>query len=319
METFDTPAAMRAWSNARHAAGSTIALVPTMGALHDGHLSLMREGARRCDVVVASIFVNPLQFNRPDDFTLYPRTMARDLELCAEVGLAAVYAPTAAAMYPPGFQTHVEPGRLADTLEGAGRPGHFRGVTTVVTKLFNAVRPDVALFGLKDFQQLAIVRRMAADLDMGIDVVGMATVRELGGLAMSSRNGRLTADQRAAAAVVPLALDAIESALADGIDDIAALREIAAATVGSEPLARLEYCELVDPDDLTRVTSTRQPMLATIAAWFGDVRLIDNRLLDGSAVEHEDQRHDVDQRVGDHGRSEPPQEKGGSAEHHPDR
>ncbi|MEO6124088.1 MAG: pantoate--beta-alanine ligase, partial [Ilumatobacteraceae bacterium] len=156
METFDTPPSMRAWSNTRHAEGATIAMVPTMGALHDGHLSLMREGLDRCDLVVASIFVNPLQFNRPDDFDLYPRTTERDLELCAEVGVAAVYAPTAAAMYPPGFQTHVEPGQLAETLEGAGRPGHFRGVTTVVTKLFNAVRPDVALFGLKDFQQLAI-------------------------------------------------------------------------------------------------------------------------------------------------------------------
>lgn len=280
MEIFDTPPTMQAWSNARHAEGATLALVPTMGALHDGHLSLMREGLRRCDHVIASIFVNPLQFNRPDDFDLYPRTMERDLELCNEVGVAAIYAPTAAAMYPPGFQTHVEPGQLAETLEGAGRPGHFRGVTTVVTKLFNAVRPEVALFGLKDFQQLAIVRRMAADLDMGIDVVGMTTVRELGGLAMSSRNGRLTKQQRVAAAVVPLALDAIEQALSDGIRDIADLRERAAAAIAAEPLARLEYCELVDPEQLTSVTSTHQPMLATIAVWFGEVRLIDNRLLD---------------------------------------
>jgi len=286
MEMFDTPPSMQAWSNARHAEGATIAMVPTMGALHDGHLSLMREGLHRCDLVVASIFVNPLQFNRPDDFDLYPRTMERDLEMCAEVGVAAVYAPTATAMYPPGYQTHVEPGQLAETLEGAGRPGHFRGVTTVVAKLFNAVRPDVALFGLKDFQQLAIVRRMALDLDMGIDVVGMTTVRELGGLAMSSRNGRLTREQRAAAAVVPLALDAIEQALADGITDISTLRDDAAAAIAAEPLARLEYCELVDPDELTQVSSTHQPMLATIAVWFGDVRLIDNRLIDNRLLDN---------------------------------
>ncbi|MEO6126691.1 MAG: pantoate--beta-alanine ligase, partial [Ilumatobacteraceae bacterium] len=169
------------------------------------------------------------------------------------------------------------------TLEGAGRPGHFRGVTTVVTKLFNAVRPDVALFGLKDFQQLAIIRRMATDLDMGIDVVGMTTVRELGGLAMSSRNGRLSREQRVAAAVVPMALDAIEQALIDGVDDIATLRHRVVEVIAAEPLARLEYCELVDPDELTPVTSTHEPMLATIAVWFGEVRLIDNRLLHAPA------------------------------------
>jgi pantoate--beta-alanine ligase len=190
-------------------------------------------------------------------------------------------------MYPPDFQTQVEPGRLAETLEGAGRPGHFRGVTTVVTKLFNAVRPDVAMFGLKDFQQLAIIRQMVTDLDMGIDVVGMATVRELGGLAMSSRNGRLTAEQRTAAAVVPLALDAIEAALTDGIDDVAALKRAAADAIAAEPLARLEYCELVDPDSLAPVTDTHRRMLATIAVWFGEVRLIDNRLIDQRVLDVE--------------------------------
>ncbi len=282
MQIFDTPVSMQTWSREQHAAGLTIGFVPTMGALHDGHLGLMREARERCDVVVASIFINPLQFNRPDDFGHYPRTMERDLELCREIGVDAMYAPSVAAMYPADFQTHVEPGRLAETLEGAGRPGHFRGVTTVVTKLFNAVRPDVAMFGLKDFQQLAVIRKMVEDLDMGIDVVGMATVRELGGLAMSSRNGRLSGEQRAAACVVPLALDAIETAAAEGADDVVALKQAAAATIASEPLARLEYCELVDPNSLISVTEVRQPMLATIAVWFGDVRLIDNRLLNFS-------------------------------------
>jgi len=284
MKIFDTPAAMQAWSNEQHVRGASIGLVPTMGALHDGHLALVHEAQRRCDVVVASIFVNPLQFNRTDDFDRYPRAMKHDLDLCRDLGVNATYVPTATAMYPAGFQTHVEPGRLAETLEGAGRPGHFRGVTTVVTKLFNAVRPDVAIFGLKDFQQLAIIRRMVLDLDMGIDVVGMATVRELGGLAMSSRNGRLTDDQRAAAAVVPLGLDAIETSIANGVEDVVILRQSAATVIAGEPLARLEYCELVDPDTLAPVTDIHRPTLATIAVWFGEVRLIDNRLLPASAT-----------------------------------
>lgn len=287
MQIFDTPLAMQAWSRDQHAGGLSIGFVPTMGALHEGHLGLMREARNRCDVVVVSIFVNTLQFNRPDDFDHYPRPIDRDLELCRELGIEAVYAPTASAMYPPGFQTHVEPGQLAETLEGAGRPGHFRGVTTVVAKLFNAVRPDIAMFGLKDFQQLAIIRRMAKDLDMGIDIVGMATVRELGGLAMSSRNGRLSGAQRTAASVVPRALDAIEAALAAGVDDVAVLRRAAADAIANEPLSRLEYCELVDPDSLAAVADVKGPMLATIAVWFGDVRLIDNRLLDRRVLDVE--------------------------------
>ncbi|MEO7397505.1 MAG: pantoate--beta-alanine ligase, partial [Ilumatobacteraceae bacterium] len=288
METFDHAAAMQDWSRRQQARGATIGLVPTMGALHDGHLALMREAAKRCDVVVTSIFVNPLQFNRLDDFDSYPRTFDADLRLCREHGVDAVYAPTATTMYPPGFETQVEPGHLAETLEGAGRPGHFRGVTTVVTKLFNAVHPNVALFGLKDFQQLAIIRRMVIDLDMGIEVVGIATVRELGGLAMSSRNGRLNEHQRAASVVVPLSLDAVEAAIARGNEDVTSIREAAAAVIASEPLARLEYCELVDPQTLVPVTGTHRPILATIAVWFGDVRLIDNRVVadDGTAPEH---------------------------------
>ncbi len=271
---------MQAWSNGQATQGRSIALVPTMGALHDGHLSLMRTGRQRCDIVVASIFVNPLQFNRPDDFSHYPRTMERDIALCIDVGVDAVYAPTPGSMYPPDFQTHVEPGHLAETLEGAGRPGHFRGVTTVVTKLFNAVRPQVALFGLKDFQQLAIIKRMVLDLDMGIEIVGMTTVRELGGLAMSSRNGRLSDEQRKAAAVVPLALDAVEGVLRDGSGDLALAQQAAAHVIAAEPLGRMEYCEIVDPETLAPVTDLHQVLLVTVAVWFGDVRLIDNRLID---------------------------------------
>jgi len=192
METLGTPHAMQAWSDAAHRAGRRIALVPTMGALHAGHLALVAEARRRADVVVVSIFVNPMQFNRRDDFERYPRTLDDDAAQCAAAGADAVYAPSPAAMYPEGFASHVEVARLTEPLCGAARPGHFRGVTTVVTKLFLAVRPDVAVFGEKDFQQLAVMRRMTADLDFGIEIVGMPTIREADGLAMSSRNRLLS-------------------------------------------------------------------------------------------------------------------------------
>ncbi len=279
-EILATPATMRAWSAERHRRGRRIALVPTMGALHAGHLALIDEAARHGDDVVVSVFVNPLQFNQRDDFDRYPRDLDDDLAQCRRKAVAAVYAPTARAMYPDGFQTHVEPGALAEPLEGASRPGHFRGVTTVVAKLFNAVRPDAAVFGEKDFQQLAIVRRMVLDLDMGIEIVGLPTVREPAGLAMSSRNARLDAAQRTAARVVPAALDAVAAAaLTRDTTEVADLIRAGADVIAAEPLARLDHLDLVDPDTLEPVEDARGQMLASIAVWFGDVRLIDNRLL----------------------------------------
>ena len=223
MQVFTTAAELQAWSDSHRRAGRRVGLVPTMGALHDGHMALVEEARRHADVVVLTIFVNPLQFNRPDDFATYPRPIDDDLDLCRARGVDAVYAPVAATMYPDGFQTHVVPGTLADVLEGAERPGHFRGVTTVVTKLFNAARPHVAVFGQKDFQQLAIIKRMTIDLDMGIDIVGMPTVREADGLAMSSRNRRLTPEQRTAAVCVPRSLAAVVDAFSAGETDPAAL------------------------------------------------------------------------------------------------
>jgi len=230
-------------------------------------------------VVALTIFVNPLQFNRPDDFDAYPRPIDDDLALCTANGIDAVYAPTASAMYPPGFETHVQPGPLADVLEGAQRPGHFLGVTTVVAKLFGATRPHVAVFGQKDFQQLAIIRRMTTDLDMGIDIVGLPTVREGDGLALSSRNRRLTPPQRAAAVCVPRSLQAIERALAGGERDTAVLAAQARAVVEAEPLARFEHLEIVHPDTLQPLTTVAERAVAVTAVWFGDVRLIDNVLL----------------------------------------
>jgi pantoate--beta-alanine ligase len=221
-----------------------------------------------------------LQFNRPDDFAGYPRPIDDDLESCRVVGVDAVYAPTAAAMYPPGFETHVVPGPLAEPLEGAGRPGHFRGVTTVVTKLFTAVQPDFAVFGQKDFQQLAIIRRMNHDLDLGVEIVGMATVREPDGLAMSSRNRRLTTENRAAAVCVPRALAAVRSAFKHGERSARELERTAVAVIESEPLARLEYLRVNDRDSLIEVDRIEAPVVVSTATWFGDVRLIDNVVLE---------------------------------------
>ena len=279
MDVLTDPAAMTAWSRATHHDRATVAVVPTMGALHAGHLALVDRAAELADRVVVTIFVNPLQFNQPTDFDTYPRPIDDDLARCREAGVAAVYAPTAATMYPTGFQTHVEPGPLADRLEGPLRPGHFRGVTTVVTKLLAAVRPDIACFGQKDYQQLAIVRRMVADLDLGVEIVGVPTVREPDGLALSSRNLRLTPDDRVAAVVIPRALARAAGAHAEGCHDPAELAAIASDALAIEPRANVEYVEIVHPETLEPVVSTADGAVILTAVWFGDVRLIDNRVL----------------------------------------
>ena len=282
MEIFTTPADMRAWSDKQRATGRRIGFVPTMGALHDGHLALMADAARRADDVVVSIFVNPLQFNEAADFDGYPRPIDDDVAACERAGVAAVFAPTAAAMYPTGFQTRVVPGPLGDVMEGPNRPGHFEGVVTVVAKLFGAVRPHVAIFGQKDYQQLRIITQMAADLDLGIDIVGHPIVRDTDGLAKSSRNVRLAPMQRAAAIAVPRSLDAAIAAAAAG----ASVEEVVAAAtnvVAHEPLASLEYVtvfsanELSEIDDLGAVRQGPGSVRIATAIWFGDVRLIDNR------------------------------------------
>jgi pantoate--beta-alanine ligase len=279
METLTEPRAMHAWADARRVAGERIALVPTMGALHDGHLALVAEARRRADRVVVSIFVNPIQFDRRDDFERYPRPLDEDTARCAAAGVDAVYAPGAAAMYPEGFQTAVEVARLTEPLCGRVRPGHFRGVTTVVTKLFHAVRPDVAVFGEKDWQQLAVVRRMTADLDFGIEVVGVPTVREADGLALSSRNRLLAPGDREAARCVPRALEAAADAVEQGETRAAALVARATAEIAAEPRARVEYAELRDPDSLEEVEEVTAPTLLALAVWVGGVRLIDNRVV----------------------------------------
>lgn len=279
LKVIDQPNALAAWSDAQRAAGKRVALVPTMGALHDGHLALIAEARMHADIVIVSIFVNPLQFNRRDDFDAYPRPVDDDLEICERFGVDAVYAPLASAMYPNGFQTHVEPGTLADVLDGPSRPGHFRGVTTVVAKLFGAARPHTAVFGQKDFQQLAIIRRMVSDLDIGIDIIGVPTVREPDGLAVSSRNRRLSSEQRAAAVCVPQALAAIAVANSGGENNCQRLKGIGQAVIDAQPLARHEQLEIVDPNTLSSLSTIGGPALAVVAVWFGEIRLIDNRLL----------------------------------------
>jgi pantoate--beta-alanine ligase len=279
METITDPVAMQAWADRERAAGRRIALVPTMGALHEGHLELVRAARARAERVVVSVFVNPMQFNRRDDFERYPRGLDEDAASCASAGADVIYAPPAGAMYPEGFASAVEVAGVSEPLCGRSRPGHFRGVTTVVTKLFHSVRPHAAVFGEKDWQQLAVVRRMAADLDFGIEIVGVPTVREADGLALSSRNRLLAGDARVAARCVPRALEAAAAAVAAGETAAAVVAERATAAIAAEPLARLEYAEIRDPDTLAEVEVVDGPALLALAAWVGGVRLIDNRIL----------------------------------------
>jgi pantoate--beta-alanine ligase len=270
---------MQTWTEGERRAGRRVALVPTMGALHEGHLALVAQARRHADRVVVSIFVNPMQFNRRDDFERYPRPIDEDAAQCRAAGVDAIYAPTAATMYPEGFQSHVEVAKLTGPLCGAARPGHFRGVTTVVAKLFHAVRPDVAVFGEKDFQQLAVIRRMTVDLDFGIEIVGVPTVREADGLAMSSRNRLLSPAEREAARCVPQALDAAATLVARGETRATAVVDAAAAVIAAEAKARVEYAEARDPETLEVVEAVTGPTLLALAVWVGSVRLIDNRVL----------------------------------------
>jgi pantoate--beta-alanine ligase len=279
---FDNPAAVRAWSDATRSAGRTIALVPTMGALHLGHLELVRAARRLADTVVVSIFVNPLQFGERGDFDHYPRPLDDDLRACEAEGVDVVFVPTAASMYPEGFSTTVRVSGLTDAMEGAARPGHFDGVTTVVTKLLAATRPHVAVFGEKDYQQLAVVRRLAADLDLGVDIVEHATVRERDGLALSSRNRRLDDAQRHAATCVPRALAAGRDAAISDRSSVADVIGAATRVISDEPLAELDYVAVFDAGNLGPIDrfeiDHRRPgrVRIAIAARFGDVRLIDN-------------------------------------------
>ena len=259
------------------AAGERVAFVPTMGNLHDGHLELVRRGRALAPRVVVSIFVNPLQFGPGEDLASYPRTLARDSELLAAAGADLLFAPSAETMYPrpPAEQTRVEVPGLSDILCGASRPGHFVGVSTVVCKLFNMVRPDLALFGEKDFQQLAVIRRMVDDLCIPVEVVGVPTVREADGLAMSSRNGYLSAEERERAPALHRALQALTQAVEAGGSDLAALERAAAARIDAAGL-RTDYVSVRRVRDLALPGDADEDLVVLAAAYLGRARLIDN-------------------------------------------
>jgi pantoate--beta-alanine ligase len=260
----------------RRQRGTSIGLVPTMGALHRGHAKLLETARRENDFVVATVFVNPIQFDRAADLETYPRTMEQDLRVCEEQGVDLVFAPAAEELYPREQLTFVESPRLTEHLCGAHRPGHFRGVATVVLKLFNIVQPDRAYFGEKDAQQLAVIRRMVDDLNVRVAVVPVATVREQDGLALSSRNKHLTPEQRGIAPVLYRALLRATDRIAAGERCTKALRNEALETIAQYPEARVEYFDVTDPETLQPVEMVEAPVLIAAAMWLGSTRLIDN-------------------------------------------
>ena len=275
-EVADTVARVRAWREERRLAGQRVGFVPTMGALHRGHGRLIEVAREHSDAVVVSIFVNPLQFDRKDDLDRYPRTLDADLRICNELGVDCVFAPGVNEMYPVEPLCTVTVKRITDNLCGRFRPGHFAGVATVVSKLFDIVQPDDAYFGEKDAQQLAVIRRLVIDLNMPIEIVGVETVREDDGLAMSSRNTRLTPEERSKAIVLYRALREAGRIIAEGERDARVVERRAAAAIPSDASLRLEYLDVVDPVELQPVDTITGTVLVAGALWVGHTRLIDN-------------------------------------------
>lgn len=276
MEILRTAGKLRAWSRAARAAGQTVGLVPTMGALHEGHASLIRAARSRCHAVAVSIFVNPTQFGPNEDYARYPRSFDADCALAAAHGADVVFAPTVEEMYPDGGATFVEVEGLGNRLDGASRPGHFRGVATVVAKLFAAAEPDLAFFGQKDAAQVAVLRRMTADLRLAPEIVVCPIVREPDGLALSSRNAYLNEEERTQALALSRAIGVVEVLVAHGQRSAETLIEAAQAVLGAEPLIRIDYIALVDWNTLEPLESAVPGALFAIAAWVGATRLIDN-------------------------------------------
>jgi pantoate--beta-alanine ligase len=260
-----------------------LGLVPTMGALHNGHGALLDEARSRCSVVVASIFVNPLQFNESSDYKLYPRTLEEDVPFCTARAVDYIFAPLEGEMYPELQRAHVDVEEVSQHLCGQNRPGHFRGVATVVLKLFHIIKPQLAFFGEKDYQQLAVVRRLVRDLNVPLEVVGVTTVREPDGLALSSRNRRLTLKERAFAPYLYKVLVSARESVARGERNAAAIKSRAARILQHVPEFRLEYLDLVDPDTIQPVDHVEGPVRAAVAAWIGRTRLIDNVLCEPPA------------------------------------
>jgi len=279
MKIHTTINSLRADSRATRVADKRIGFVPTMGALHDGHLSLIRAAKSRCDLVVASIFVNPTQFGPNEDLAKYPRTFERDCQLLEKENADLLFAPTVEEMYPQDAVTWVTVEGLSEKLDGKSRPGHFRGVTTVVAKLFHIVEPDIAFFGQKDAAQVAIIRRMVRDMKFPVEIVACPIVREPDGLAMSSRNAYLDSSQRKAALVLSRALWEVERKYKSGERDTNTLIERGKQLIAKEPAARLDYLELVNADTLDPVAQATPGTMVAVAAYVGNTRLIDNLLL----------------------------------------
>ena len=281
METITTIAELRARLAPHRRAGKSIALVPTMGYLHVGHMELVARARASSDIVVVSLFVNPLQFGANEDLTKYPRDLARDQAMLVEGGVDFLFAPGVGDMYPRPMETVVDVPTIGNELEGSVRPGHFAGVSTVVTKLFNIVQPDRAFFGEKDFQQLQLIRRMVSDLAQPVEVIGVPTVREADGLACSSRNVYLTPEERAAAVIVPKALDEAERLIAEGATDVGALELAISEFIDAEPLAKPEVIAIRDPETLRIVSEIgEKPVLLLLFVRFGSTKLLDNRVID---------------------------------------
>lgn len=285
MKTLSTIAETRSAVRAARHQGRRIGLVPTMGALHAGHLSLVRAAKARCDFVVVSIFVNPTQFGPNEDFAKYPRTLEADSAKLQAEGVDLLFAPAVDEMYPPGAVTFVKVDEISDRLDGRSRPGHFRGVATVVSKLFHIVEPDFAFFGQKDAAQLAVIRRMVRDLAFPVEIVSVPVVREPDGLALSSRNVYLSPQERKIATALSRALHEVEASYRQGEHRSDALIERARRILSSEPSIRIDYVEIVNPDSLESTPAAQNGDLVAIAAFVGSTRLIDNLLLGGSTGE----------------------------------
>jgi pantoate--beta-alanine ligase len=280
MEIINRRARMASLTRKLRRENKTVGFVPTMGALHEGHFSLVREARQMCDVVIVSIFVNPTQFNQSDDFKKYPRDLTADAALLTEYQVDYVFAPDTTEIYGENFSTYVYVENLTESLEGASRPGHFRGVATIVTILFNTIRPDFAFFGQKDAQQVAVVKRLTQDLGFDTEIVVASTVREESGLAMSSRNSLLSEEERRAAAVIYKALREAKLAVKEGERSAGRLAEIVRAKIANEPLAQIDYVSVVDSETLAPVDKIEEnAVLIAVAARFGRTRLIDNTVI----------------------------------------
>lgn len=279
MEIISSTITMQQRALAARADGQRISFVPTMGFLHEGHLSLLKEGRKRGDLLVLSIFVNPTQFGQGEDFEDYPRDLQRDSELANDAGVDIIFAPVASQMYPQNYATYIDVEGITEVLCGASRPGHFRGVTTIVAKLFNLVQPHVALFGNKDFQQLAVIRRMTDDLNMPIEIVGMPIFRESDGLAMSSRNSYLSDDQRQQALVLSQSLATAKRLASVGDIDCQEIIELLITTISAQPDARVDYVKICHQGSLLDQTVVDADSVLLLAVYIGNTRLIDNGFL----------------------------------------